>query len=255
MLSGFDTSSNRVMSPGPQAEAISVAVITSDYLRATRRLVEEACLAAPEESRAQFVEVSARIDAFAAAAKQAGMAVTGSLSAALSMLARRLCQNGRLVTPSTINTVTRALIFLEDLCAPGTEEQLACFPPIHVLVIDDDPLAKRAVTGTLERDFQKPETASDGATGLEKVLTSRFDVIFTDVEMPVLTGFELCAKAREAGPNKATPIVFISSLNDPAIHAEGYRAGGNDFITKPFLPIEMTVKALTIAWSGRLSDF
>jgi PleD family two-component response regulator len=70
--------------------------------------------------------------------------------------------------------------------------------------------------------------------------------------MPVMDGFELCTHIRESGPNVGTPVVFITGLNDVASRSRGKQCGGNDFIKKPFLPIEMTLKALTFAWEGRL---
>ena len=81
-----------------------------------------------------------------------------------------------------------------------------------------------------------------------------YDVIFTDVQMPIMNGFELCQMIRMGGANEATPVVFISSCTDAVSHAEGHRSGGTDFIAKPFLPSEMAVKALTFAWERRLQS-
>jgi CheY-like chemotaxis protein len=82
----------------------------------------------------------------------------------------------------------------------------------------------------------------------------RYDVIFTDVQMPEMDGFTFCTELRAGGSNRNTPVVFITSLNSIAAQAQALESGGNDFIGKPFLPIEITVKAMTFAWEGRLRE-
>ena len=66
-----------------------------------------------------------------------------------------------------------------------------------------------------------------------------------DVDMPGMNGYELCTKLRSLPPHKKTPVVFVTSLNDFENRANSTMSGGNDFIGKPFLTIELSVKALT----------
>jgi CheY-like chemotaxis protein len=70
--------------------------------------------------------------------------------------------------------------------------------------------------------------------------------------MPGMTGYELCAKLRALPQHKKTPVVFVTSLNDFDNRTSSTMAGGNDFIAKPFLFIELTVKALIHVLRGRL---
>ena len=70
----------------------------------------------------------------------------------------------------------------------------------------------------------------------------RFDLIFLDVEMPGLTGLELCVKIRAMEPNRSTPIVFVTSHSDFGSRAQSALSGGNDFIAKPFLLVEVALK-------------
>ena len=65
-----------------------------------------------------------------------------------------------------------------------------------------------------------------------------------DFSMPSMNGFELCSKLRSLPQHKKTPVVFVTSLNDFESRTSSTMAGGNDFIGKPFLFIELTVKAL-----------
>jgi DNA-binding response OmpR family regulator len=63
--------------------------------------------------------------------------------------------------------------------------------------------------------------------------------------MPGQTGLELCVNIREMATNRATPVVFVTSHSDFGSRAQSTLSGGNDFIAKPFLLVELVVKALT----------
>src|SRR5438309_3591338 len=63
--------------------------------------------------------------------------------------------------------------------------------------------------------------------------------------MPGQTGLELCVKIRGMEPNRTTPIVFVTSHSDFGRRAQSTLSGGNDFIAKPVLLVELAVKALT----------
>jgi DNA-binding response OmpR family regulator len=67
-----------------------------------------------------------------------------------------------------------------------------------------------------------------------------------------MSGFELCAKLRSLPHLKKTPVIFVTSLNDFDNRTNSTMAGGNDFIAKPFLFIELTVKALIYVMRARL---
>ncbi len=79
----------------------------------------------------------------------------------------------------------------------------------------------------------------------------KFDLVFLDVDMPGMNGFELCTKLRALHRNKTTPVVFVTSLTDFESRANSTMSGGNDLIAKPFLFIELTVKALVYILRGR----
>jgi len=72
--------------------------------------------------------------------------------------------------------------------------------------------------------------------------------------MPGMNGFELCSKLRGLPQHKKTPVVFVTGLNDLESRANSMVSGGNDFIAKPFLFIELAVKALVYIHRARLSS-
>jgi len=74
---------------------------------------------------------------------------------------------------------------------------------------------------------------------------NQFDLVFLDAEMPEMNGFELCAELRKTATNKATPVIFVTSLTNFEVRAQSSLAGANDLIAKPFLMMELAVKALT----------
>ena len=176
------------------------------------------------------------------------------MSAALEGLFRKMLQNSKHTTPSALATLATAVDLLNDLCVPGLKADLATNPPIHMLVVDDDLVARRALVGALQTAFKKPESAENGEAALALALEKPFDVIFLDVVMPGMDGFEVCSRIRETVPNHATPVVFVTGQSDFDARAQMGRNGGNDLMGKPFLTSEITVKALTFALRGRLQQ-
>jgi len=176
------------------------------------------------------------------------------ISAALEGLFRKLLQNPRHTTPSTLATLAGAVDLLDELCVPGMKADLAINPPISMLVVDDDLVARRAIVGALQTVLNKPESAEDGAAALALARERHFDVIFLDVLMPGMDGFEVCSKIRDTTPNRATPVVFVTGHDDFETRAKAAGNGGSELIGKPFLTPEITVKALTLALRGRLQQ-
>lgn len=176
------------------------------------------------------------------------------MGTALEGLFRKLLENSKHSSPSTLATVVAAVDLLNDLCVPGLKTDLATYPPIQMLVVDDDLIARRALVGALQTSFQKPEHVDNGEAALALALEKTFDVIFLDVQMPGMDGFEVCAKIRASAPNRTTPVVFVTGHGDFAARAEMSRIGGDDLVGKPFLTAEIIVKALTFALRGRLQQ-
>ena len=81
---------------------------------------------------------------------------------------------------------------------------------------------------------------------------SKFDLVFLDVNMPGTDGFQLCDKLRQSGPNKTTPVIFVTATADFQVRAQSTLRGASDLIAKPFMFIELTVKGLTFALRHRI---
>jgi DNA-binding response OmpR family regulator len=119
--------------------------------------------------------------------------------------------------------------------------------------VDDEAISRRAVTYALERAKMKPIAVDNSEAAFNLVIENKFDLIFLDVDMPGMNGFELCSKLRMLPGHKTTPVVFVTSLNDLESRASSTMSGGNDFIAKPFLFLELAVKALMYVLRARLA--
>ena len=174
------------------------------------------------------------------------------MSAALQGLLRKLLENPKQATPSTLVTVAAGVDLLQDLCVPGLKPDLMTNPPIRMLVVDDDAISRRAVVYALQTAFEKPDAVESGEAALALAAERPFDLIFLDVHMPGMDGFTTCAKLHESALNRTTPVVFVTGQDDFNARTQMSRSGGNDFVGKPFLISEITVKAITFTLRGRL---
>ncbi len=181
-----------------------------------------------------------------------GLRPAFQLCSALQGLLKKLQDKPATAVGSTLATVTAAVEVLGSLCVKGLRLDLADTPAISILVVDDEPLTRRAIVGALQTAFLKPDGTENGEAALALATERTFDVIFLDVEMPGMNGFEVCARIRESEANRATPVVFVTSRADAKARTESARCGGTDFVVKPFLFVEIKVKALTFALQGRL---
>jgi DNA-binding response OmpR family regulator len=114
-----------------------------------------------------------------------------------------------------------------------------------ILVVDDEPIARRTISVALAKSNLRCVGMEDSRAALALLRENPFDLIFLDADMPGLNGFELCGELRQLPTNKTTPVIFVTSLTKFEVRAQSSLAGGNDLIAKPFLMMELAVKALT----------
>jgi len=85
-------------------------------------------------------------------------------------------------------------------------------------------------------------TANDGLQALSAVETEKPDLILLDVMMPGLNGFEVAEKLKENPETRDIPIIFLTALNATSDVVRGFKAGANDFISKPFHKEELLIR-------------
>jgi len=176
------------------------------------------------------------------------------LSKALEGLLRKLLESPDNGTGSTLFTLANSVELLDELCGLSPDTDVMTRPPVRLLVVDDDPVARRALAMALQMSFAKPEVADSGEIALTLAAGRPYDVIFMDVQMPGMDGFEACTKIRQTKANGDTPVVFVTGQSDLRTRARLGDSGGSDFVAKPFLTSEITLKALTFVLRGRLDQ-
>jgi len=199
----------------------------------------------------QLNELSRRIHSLSANAGITGMIQIAQMAEAVEALLKELYEKPKNITASTLRTVATAIDFLGVLFNRGIAPESQEIPEANILVIDDEAISRRAVTYALEKAKLKCIGVEDPVAAYKMLSEKKIDLIFLDVDMPGMTGFELCTKLRTLPAHKKTPVVFVTSLNDFDNRTNSTMSGGTDFIAKPFLFIELAVKALVYVLRGR----
>jgi DNA-binding response OmpR family regulator len=196
-------------------------------------------------------ELYCRIHAVNSNASLAGLVLIAHLAAALEALLKELYEKPKNINASILHTFAAAVDFLDFLFEHGTRPDKQEIPPASILVVDDEALACRTITYALKKAQLQSVSVEDPNAAFKLLSEKQFDLVLLDVDMPGMTGYELCNKLRSLPMHKKTPVVFVTRLDDFNNRTKSMVAGGNDFIAKPFLFIELTVKALIHVLRGK----
>ena len=116
-----------------------------------------------------------------------------------------------------------------------------------VLVVEDSPTMRQLIVFALKRirGFQIVE-ANDGVDGLKKLSADKFDLILTDINMPIMDGLKLVSMVRNDPNYKETPIIVITTEGAIEDRERALALGANEYITKPIQTMKIleTVKKL-----------
>ena len=112
-------------------------------------------------------------------------------------------------------------------------------PAPTVLVVEDDPTILQLLEVNFEMEGFTVVRAEDGLLGLEAARSKRPDVIVSDVMMPKMSGLELVRALKATNDTKAIPVILLSAKAQGADVRLGLEAGADDYVTKPFEPLEL----------------
>ncbi len=124
----------------------------------------------------------------------------------------------------------------------------------RVLVVDDDPLARRSVRAMLERGHYQVETAQGGLEALALLSSYKPDLVLLDIQMPDMDGLEVCRRIRDLPNGELLPILFLTGDESPEVHAQAFQAKGDDFLRKPVLSAELIVRIRSLMRLKRLQS-
>lgn len=110
---------------------------------------------------------------------------------------------------------------------------------LKVMVIDDSKTIRRTAETLLTKAGCDVITATDGFDALAKIADSRPDIIFVDIMMPRLDGYQTCALIKNNSEFKNTPVIMLSSKDGLFDKAKGRIVGSDQYLTKPFSKTEL----------------
>lgn len=114
----------------------------------------------------------------------------------------------------------------------------------NVLVVEDSPTMRQLIVFALKRiRGLKITEANDGVDGLKKISAEKFDLILTDINMPIMDGLKLVSLVRNDPTHKEVPIVIITTEGATEDKDRAMAIGANDYITKPI----QTIKIIEVA--------
>ena len=150
------------------------------------------------------------------------------------------------ISPSVLRTIASTVDFLALLLDHASEADIEAPLSARVLIVNDDPLNNRLVAAALHHANLQPRTTRDPLTALKWLQETRFDLVLLDIKMPGMDGFELCRRLRLLPGYQKTPVICFASHSDIRGRARMVLDGGYELIAKPFLPLELAVKAVAL---------
>ena len=120
----------------------------------------------------------------------------------------------------------------ESQVADGAQQSINL--NVKVMVIDDSKTIRRSAETLLKKVGCEVVTAIDGFEALSKITEHKPDIIFVDIMMPRLDGYQTCALIKNNQAFKATPVIMLSSKDSIFDRARGRIVGSEKYLTKPF---------------------
>jgi two-component system response regulator ResD len=117
-----------------------------------------------------------------------------------------------------------------------------------VLVVDDDPTVSEVVAAYLRRSGHRVRLAADGPSAVAAADARRPDLIVLDLMLPGFDGFEVYRRIRQLGP---IPVIMLTARGEESDRILGLELGADDYVTKPFSPRELTLRANSVLRRAR----
>ena len=161
------------------------------------------------------------------------------------------CDTTSYTSANTIReTVRSEATVMPDILPSKSEDELSVDAPeasaaedalsgLRVMVIDDSKTIRRTAETLLKKAGCEVVTATDGFEALAKIADQKPDIIFVDIMMPRLDGYQTCALIKNNGVYRKTPVIMLSSKDGLFDRARGRIVGSEQYLTKPFAKEEL----------------
>ena len=123
-----------------------------------------------------------------------------------------------------------------------------------IMIVDDSKTIRRTAETLLQREGFSVVTAEDGFEALAKIAALKPDIIFVDIMMPRLDGYQTCALIKNNPEFKNTPVIMLSSKDGLFDKAKGRIVGSDQYVTKPFSKVEILEAIQTYIPSSALDS-
>ncbi|MGI4835778.1 MAG: response regulator transcription factor [Janthinobacterium lividum] len=107
-------------------------------------------------------------------------------------------------------------------------------PTPQILLVDDEPNIVMSLEFLMRKNGYQVGIARNGAEALAALAHTPYDLVLLDVMMPDVDGYQVCRQLRQRPESAATKVIFLSAKSQPADVAQGYAAGADLYVPKPF---------------------
>ena len=190
-------------------------------------------------------ELYSHVYGFSERARVSGYIALHRLSGAFAHLVHELYEFPEMLNISTMRTISSSIDFLTTLIKDRNVAQIKDPAKALVYVVDDDPDNCDAIKMSMATTMLRATCALQPSAALAELTTAKFDLIFLDVNLPEMDGFELCSQIRQLPGYGQTPVIFLTGMTSLENRVQSSLSGACEFIGKPFNLHELTVKALT----------
>jgi DNA-binding response OmpR family regulator len=180
-----------------------------------------------------------------------GPCAISRVASALEVLAYGLVEIPDRLEPLTLRSLGQAVDFLGALLETGNSLKPSSVGSAHVMIVEDEANARELIIMAMGLVGLTADGLDSPTASLAVLSGQACDLIFLDINLPEMNGFELCTKLREISFHEKTPVVFITGMNSFQNRVQSNLSGGNDFVGKPFNIAELGLKALIWVLRGQ----
>ena len=230
-------------------------VLNAPKIGADLRKIFQSFARAPKtgEERVQYLQdLYRKVHMVATSAGRTQYGRIAQVSSSFGNLLHALLDDPGRLNPAIQHTLASLVDFLELVLQRARETGASPPGTGQVLVVDDDPLSNHLVVSALGEEKLQARSTEDAEAAWKMLQETHFDLFVLDIEMPGLDGFELCKRVRTLPGYKKTPVIFVTVHNDFQNRAKCTLSGGNDLLSKPILPVELTAKVVMFLVKSQL---